>query len=224
MSRVHGRGRELVTGAVALVAAAAACFDPGEPTESDARITWAAYPDTVVAGEPFALEVAGPLAPNTCSRFDSLLLDVSGGALTVTGRRLTYREAWCTDDRVSFYDVREVVLPRAGRYAVRTGDGVGLGGLLVLDTGEFSRIRAQGEGTVRTAGGCLFFGPGWAHGQRPFPIRNPPERVRRVADTDTVVHLAGDVRGFVRCGGYGTRPAIRVDSARVTDRTGDDWF
>lgn len=204
--------------------AVAACFDPGEPTEDDARIAWAAFPDTVLVGEPFAFEAAGPLAVNTCGRFDTLLLAVSDSAVDLAARRLVYTDAWCSDERVSWYEVREAAIPRAGRFPVRTPGGVELGTIVARDSGAFSPSRARGEGTVRSAGGCLFFGPGWAHGQRPFPLRDPPDRLRRVAGTDTVVWMEGALRGYEQCGGYGTRPSVRVDSARVTDRTGDDWY
>lgn len=200
------------------------CFDPGEPTADDARVTWAAYPETVVAGEPFSFEAAGPLASNTCGRFDTLFLETTDSSVALSARRLVYTEAWCTDDRQSFYQVRVVELGRSGRYAIRAADGRPLGALVAVDSGRPSLMRAVGEGTLRRAGGCLFFGPGWAHNQRPFPLRDPPDRLHRTADTDTVVHVTGTIRGYVQCGGYGSRPAIEVDSARVTDRTGVDWY
>lgn len=218
------RSRALPVAVLALAVAAVACFDPGEPTPDDARVAWATFPDTVLVGEAFAFEAAGPLAVNTCGRFDTLVLDVTDSAVAVSGRRLIYTDAWCSDGRVSWYEVREVRMPRAGRFPVRTADGGELGTIVARDTGAFSPARARGEGTVRSAGGCLFFGPGWAHGQRPFPLRGPPDRLRHVAGTDTVVWLEGTLRGYEQCGGYGTRPAVRVDSMRVTDRTGDDWY
>lgn len=223
-SDARGRGAPGALVLTAAALAAAGCFDPGEPTPQDARVTWAAFPETVATGRPFAFEAAGPLAPNTCSRFDTLVVEVSDSTVTVSAGRLTYTEAWCTDDRVSFYEVRELVLPREGRYRVRTAAGDELGPLVARDGGPFSSSRARGAGTVRYAAECFFFGPGWAHGQRPFPLRGAPDRLRRTADTDTVVWVSGEIRGFERCGGYGTRPAVRVDSVRVTDRTADDWY
>lgn len=219
-------GRPAAVGVLAVAAAAllAGCFDPGEPTPGEARVTWAAYPETVLVGERFSLEAAGPLAPDNCSRFDTLMLEVSDSALALSARRLVYTEAWCTDDRRSFYRVQPVTLRRPGRYPVRAPSGVDLGAVVALDSGTFSPVRAVGLGTVRRAGGCLFFGPGWAHAQRPFPLLDAPDRLRRVAGTDTVVRVTGRLYGYRRCGGYGSRPAIRVDSVRITDRTGAGWF
>lgn len=199
-------------------------MDPGEPTPDDTPVAWAAYPETVVVGREFSFEVAGPLATNSCARFDTLVLEVSDSAVALAARREVFTEGWCSEGRTSFYEVRALVVPRAGRYPVRTAAGRDLGTLVAADSGIFSAMHTVGEGTVRYAGGCFFFGPGWAHGQRPFPLRDAPARVRRVAGTDTVVRVAGRLRGYSRCGGYGSRPSIRVDSARVTDRTGADWY
>lgn len=221
--KVPRPGRKILA-ALAFPALLAGCLDPGEPTPDEARVTWAAYPETVRAGELFSLEAAGPLSADACARFDTLVLGISDSSVTLSARRQVYTEAWCTDDRLSFYEVRAVRVPGAGRYPVQAAGGSELGILVARDSAGFSRMRAIGEGTVRHAGPCLFFGPGWAHNQRPFPLRDPPDRLRRVADTDTVVWLAGRLTGYVQCGGYGSRPAIRVDTVRVTDRTGDDWF
>lgn len=218
------RWRAAALAALAGGALLAGCFDPGEPTPREARVTWAAYPETVVAGREFSFEAAGPLSTNSCGRFDTLFVDRSDSAVTVSSRRQIYTEAWCTDDRLSFYAVRVLTMPWPGRFPVRTAEGRDLGTMVVRDSGAFSNARATGEGTVRWAGGCLFFGPGWAHNQRPFPLRDAPDRLAEVAETDTVVFVGGELWGYRQCGGYGTRPSIRVDTFRVTDRTGDEWY
>lgn len=219
-------GAPRVATAVALAAlpALGGCLEPGEPTYEDARVAWAAYPETVVVGETFSFEAAGPASTTTCAYLDTLMLEIGDSAATVSARRRVYDNPWCSETRVSFYEVRAVEVARPGRYPVRTAGGRELGALVAVDSGRFSPLTTRGEGTVARAGGCLLFGPGWASNQRTFALRDAPEEVRRVAGTDTVVRVAGDLLGYSLCGDFGSRPTVRVDSARVTDRTVDDWY
>lgn len=203
---------------------ASACLVPGEPVADDAHVAWAAYPDTVVAGATFSFELAGPVARNTCGRLDTARVEVGDSTITLWARREVYPEAWCSDERVSFYEVRSMEMARPGRYTVRTADGRPLGTMMVRDSGTFSRVRTRGEGTLRSGGGCLFFGPGWGSNQRPFALRGAPPRLEALAGTDTVVRVEGVLLGFSLCGGFGSRPSIRVDTAWATGRTGDDWY
>lgn len=211
----------------ALVAAAAvvgtACWRVGEPTPDDARVTWTAYPETVRVGETFSFEAAGPVSRNSCARLDTVVVSVTDTALRVSARRSLF-DTMCPDDRVSFYHARPLSMPAAGRYPVITAEGKRLGALIAVDSGDFSLMRTVGEGTVRTGGGCLFFGPGWANNQRPFALEGAPESLRSAADTDRVVWVRGTLYGFSLCGNYGSRPRILVDSARVTPHRAPDYY
>lgn len=217
-----GAGARLL--AAALIPIAAACWQVGQPSEGPALVTWAAYPDTVVVGQTFPFEVAGPVAPNTCGRLDTTTVAVTDTAILVAARRSVYRSVFCSGSRVSFYVPRALTIEKPGRYPVLAGGGRRLGVLLALDSGAFSPERTVGEGTVRHGGGCLLFGPGWASNQRPFALRGAPPRLEALAGTDSVVRLIGPLSGFAQCGGVGSRPVIRVDSASVTGKLAADWY
>lgn len=220
------RGTEVARPAAVVLAAAvlaSGCWRTGEPTPGDALVTWAAYPDTVVAGELFSLEFAGPVAPNQCARLDTAVIEVGDSVVTLSARRSTF-ETMCADQAVSFYEARPLRVEAPGRYRVLTADGLELGELVVVDSGRFSPVRASGYGTVRSAGGCWVFGPGWAANQRPFALRDAPPELRAEAGTRRVVYVRGRLRGFQACGWYGSRPAIAVDSVAVTERTTADYY
>lgn len=203
---------------------AAGCWQTGEPTPGDALVTWAAYPETVVTGETFSFEFAGPVAPNTCGRLDTAVLAIGDSVIELSARRSTFERALCAKQRVSFYEARPIRLERPGRYRVRSAGGPELGTLVAVDTGGFSPMRAIGLGTIEAAGGCSLFGPGWAANQRPFALRGAPEEVTATAGSDRIVHVEGRVAGFTMCSWYGSRPTIRVDAARVTERRGADYY
>lgn len=207
----------------AVAVAVAGCWRVGEGTSGEARVTWAAYPDTVVAGEAFSFEFAGPVAHSACGRLDTAILSVADSTIRLDARRTTF-DAMCAGDRVSFYQARAIRLERPGSYAVLTADGRPLGTLMVRDSGRFSPMRAVGEGTLERAGGCLVFGPGWTGNQRPFALRDAPESLDAEAGTDRVVGVAGRLVGFTSCSWYGSRPTIRVDSVWMTDRKGSDYY
>ncbi|MDX1393884.1 MAG: hypothetical protein R3195_05820 [Gemmatimonadota bacterium] len=210
--------------ALALVAAATqACWRTGEPTPSDAIVAWAAYPESVRVGDTFLFEFAGPVTPTACGRLDTATLAIEAGAITLEARRSTF-SAVCANQRISFYEARPLAIDSAGAYPVTTADGRELGTLVATDSGPFSGIVTIGEGTVREAAGCVFFGPGWIGGQRIFALTGVPEPVRRVAGSDRVVYVRGTLRGFSFCGNWGSRPRIRVDTAWVTDREAADWY
>lgn len=214
-------------GAAALamaVVVAAGCLDPGDPTPAPARVAWAAWPETVVVDETFSFELAGPISLNSCGRLDTATVAVTDSTLELTARRSVFLEAMCSEDRRSFYQVRPLRVERAGRYRIRTGEGDDLGTLVAVDSGRFSGMTARGRGTLRTGGGCVFLGPGWAQNQRPFALRGLPARMERLAGTDSLVHVEGRLHGFSLCGGFGSRPSIRVDTAWATGRTGEDWY
>lgn len=206
------------------LAATAACWRVGEPVPDAAKVAWAAYPDTVVVGEVFSFEFAGPVSPDGCARMDSARLAVGDSTIRLAADRSLFPDALCADQRMSFYEARPLTVDRPGRYRVHTAEGLDLGTLVAVREGRFSRMKAQGEGTLRRAGGCVFFGPGWASNQRPFALRRVPPRVEAVAGTDTLVRIRGTLYGFASCGAFGSRPAIRVTEARVTDRTGADHY
>lgn len=220
--RARAPGRPIA--ALALAAAATqACWRTGEPTASDAIVTWAAYPESVRVGDTFLFEFAGPITPTACGRLDTATVTVEPGAIALAARRSTF-SAVCANQRISFYEARPLAIETAGAYPVRTSDGRELGTLVATDSGPFSGILTVGEGTVREAAGCVFFGPGWIGGQRIFALSGAPAAVREVAGSDRVVHVEGTLRGFSFCGNWGSRPRIRVDTAWVTDRQAGDWY
>lgn len=226
--RSPSRGGSTAARRVACAVAAAAfglagCWRIGEPTPDDAAVTWAAYPETVRVGRVFSLEYAGPVSRNSCGRLDTSRVTVSDTAVLLSARRSLY-DTSCPGDRVSFYEARPTTVESPGRYPVRTAGGRRLGTLVAVETGPFSGMVTVGEGTVREGGGCLFFGPGWASNQRPFALEGAPERLRRVAGTDTVVWIRGDLLGFTLCQAFGSRPRILVDSARVTGREASTYY
>jgi hypothetical protein len=209
--------------ALTLALSAAACWRIGEPTESAALVTWAAYPDTVVVGEVFSFEFAGPVAPDACGRLDTAIVRVEDDAIHLSGRRSVY-DTMCADSPVSFYEARPLTLERAGRYRITTSDGADLGALVALDSGSFSPMRATGEGTVMEAGGCLLFGPGWVGNQRPFALRGADAGVRAESDTGRRIRISGTLSGYTLCGSFGSRPVISVESATVTESTVREYY
>ena len=206
-----------------LAVLAAACWRIGEPTESAAVVAWAAYPDTVVVGEAFSFEFAGPVSPDACGRLDTAIVRVTGTEIRLSARRSVY-DTMCSDSPVSFYEARPLTIDMPGRYTVLTPEGLGLGSLVAVDSGSFAPMRARGEGTVTEAGGCLLFGPGWVGNQRPFALRGASAEVRAENDTGRRVHVTGVLAGFTLCGAFGSRPVISVDTAWVTDRSGADYY
>ena len=205
-----------------LALVSAACWRIGEPTESAAVIAWAAFPDTVVVGQPFSFEFAGPVSPNACGRLDTAIVRLDGSHIRLSGRRSVY-DTMCSDSPVAFYEARPLRIEEAGRFRV-SADGLALGEIVAVDSGRFSPMRARGEGTVAEGGGCLLFGPGWVGNQRPFVLRNAPDEVRSEADTGRRVHVVGTLAGFGLCGAFGSRPVISVDTAWVTDRKIEDYY
>jgi hypothetical protein len=205
-----------------LALAVTACWRIGEPTESEAVVAWAAFPDTVVAGELFSFEFAGPVSQNACGRLDTALVQVQGRDIRLTGRRSMY-DTMCSNSPVAFYEARPFQIDSVGTYQV-SAEGVDLGGIVVVDAGRFSPMRARGEGTVTEAGGCLLFGPGWVGNQRPFALRGADTDLQSEVDTGRRVHVIGDLAGFRLCGPFGSRPVIAVDTSWVTDRTVDDYY
>jgi hypothetical protein len=109
-------------GTIALIAAllSTACWRIGEPTESAAVITWAAFPDTVVVGQAFSFEFAGPVSPDACGRLDTALVLVDGSDIRLSGRRSVY-DTMCSDSPVAFYEARPLQITGAGRYRVSAG-------------------------------------------------------------------------------------------------------
>ena len=202
---------------------AAGCGE-GTPTEGPARVTWVAYPETVVVGKAFPFEIAGPVGPTTCARLDTSAVTISDSGIVVSGRRSVYHSFLCSHTRVSFYVPRALRVERAGLYPVLTPERAALGTLVAVDSGAFSSLRTLGEGTVQRGGGCLLFGPGWASNQRPFSLHGVPARIVALAGTDSVVRVVGDLAGFDQCGGLGSRPVIAADSASVTGRLARDWY
>lgn len=223
------RGRS-AAGAAALallaacVLASTACWRIGEPTPDDADVAWAAYPDTVVAGETFSFEFGGPVSPNSCARLDTATVDLEDGEVVVGARRGVF-DTMCPDDRVSFYRAGALSLPEPGRYPVRTATGRDLGAITALGSGEFSVMKAVGWGTLRQGdGGCVFFGPGWATSQRPFDMVGLPERALETVGTDRVIWMRGRLRGWSMCGAFGSRSRIVVDSIRVTEHLAESYY
>ncbi len=204
-----------------LLTAAVACWRIGEPTASDALVSWAAFPDTVVAGEVFSLEFAGPITPNACGRLDTATVAVSDSIVFLDARRLTY-DTSCPDTPVSFYEARALQLT-AGHYTVR-GEHREFGRIVALDSGRFSRMRASGEGTVGAGDGCALFGPGRLGNQRPFALIGDLDLVGTALDSDRVVWIRGALSGFTLCGSFGSRPAIRIERAEIRDGTSEDYY
>jgi hypothetical protein len=218
------RRRGALDPSIVLIATiAAGCWRIGEPMPDEAIVSWAAYPDTVVVGESFSLEFAGPVSPTTCGRLDTAVVALSEEEVVLSAERSVF-DATCSRERVSFYHARPFSLERAGRYRVRTRGGLDLGTITAVDSGRFSPMVAVGEGTVRSVGGCWLFGPGWASNQRPFALRDAPDEIAAEAGTDRVVFVRGSFAGFTLCGRWGSRPSIRVDSSRVTERRGRDYY
>jgi hypothetical protein len=205
-----------------LAGASTGCWRIGEPTESDVLVTWAAYPDTVLAGKVFSFEFAGPVTPNACGRLDTATVEISASAINLAGRRSVY-ETMCAQSPVSFYEARPLVLDSAGSYVVRAA-GSELGTIVAIDSGSFSRMTTIGRGTVRDVESCLLFGPGRLGNQRPFALLGRvPDAVANAAELE-IVHVSGALAGFTLCGLYGSRPAIRVDTAWVTGQLVDDYY
>lgn len=200
----------------------AACWRIGEPTESAAEIVWAAFPDTVVTGQTFSFEFAGPVSPNACGRLDTAVVRFDGFDIRLSGTRSVY-DTMCADSPVAFYEARPLQIDTAGTYRV-VANGLLLGHLVAVDSGRFSPMKARGEGTLAEAGGCLLFGPGWVGNQRPFVLRGAPAAIRAEVDTERRVSIVGTLAGFSLCGAFGSRPVIQVDSARVTDRRIEDYY
>jgi len=207
---------------LALTLLSAACWRIGEPSESDAEIVWAAFPDTVVVGKTFSFEFAGPVSPNACGRLDTAVVRLEGRHIRLSGKRSVY-DTMCADSPVAFYEARPLQIDTAGTYRVVAGER-DLGHIVALDSGRFSAMRTRGEGTLAEAGGCLLFGPGWVGNQRPFVLRGAPGALRREVDTGVRVYVAGTLTGFSLCGAFGSRPVIEVDSGRVTDRRIEDYY
>lgn len=186
-------------------------------------MTWAAYPDTVVVGEIFSFEFAGPVSPNSCGRLDTAMVAVTDSSIVVSAIRSVY-DTSCSRSRVSFYEASPLRIDRAGTYAVVSSGGRRLGELVAIDSGGFSRMRAIGVGTLRQAGGCQLFGPGWAYNQRPFALRNAPPEIAELDDSDRIVFVEGSLVGYTLCGSFGSRPAIEVERAEVTEAGSDDYY
>ena len=216
------RGAGALAVSLIVATAAAGCWRLGEPTASPVEVTWAAFPDTVLAGEVFSFEFAGPVSRDACARLDTAWITVTDSTVEISGTRSRY-ETLCSDNRVSFYEAGPMRIEAPGSYRV-LASGTDFGRLTVVEEGEFSPLRARGWGTLRRAGGCIFYGPGWAGNQRPFALQGETEALERVVGTDTLVWVRGRLSGFSLCGPYGSRPRIVVDSAEITDRTGDDYY
>lgn len=212
-------------GAGLCLLALTACWRIGEPSESDAVVAWAAFPDTVGADEVFPFEFAGPITPDACGRLDSAVVAVTQSSIELSARRLTF-DTMCPDSPVGFYEVRALSLP-AGSYEVRAGTVV-LGRIESIRDARFAPMRAAGTGTLRRAGGCILFGPGRIGGnQRPFALRGTDlngDVGNAALDGLRLVEMRGTVSGFTVCGEFGSRPVIRVDELTVLDRSADDYY
>ena len=171
----------------------------------------------------FSFEFAGPVSPDACGRLDTVLVQVGDSTVILSGSRSVY-DTMCSDARVSFYEARALEIPSPGVWKVRTLDGRNLGSFVAVDSGSFSPMRAIGEGTLHSAGGCLLFGPGWIGNQRPFALRGDTAGLAAASGSDRRVRLDGHLAGFTLCGAWGSRPVIRVDSASVSDSTGLQYY
>ena len=210
---------------IALIVAllSAACWRIGEPTESAVVIAWAAFPDTVVVGQVFSFEFAGPVSEDACARLDTAIVQIDGMVIRLSGKRSVY-DTMCSGSPVAFYEARPMRIDTAGRYTVSAESGLDLGHIVAVDSGSFSTMRARGEGTVTEAGECLLFGPGWVGNQRPFVLRSAPAEIRDETDSGRRVHVVGALAGFSLCGAFGSRPVIAVDTAWVTDRRTEEYY
>lgn len=184
-------------------------------------MSWAAFPDTVVAGEVFSLEFAGPITPTACGRLDTATVTVTDSTVFLAARRLTYETA-CSKTPISFYEAHPLRLT-AGTYLV-LGARRTFGRIVAVESGRFSRMRVFGEGTVRARGGCILFGPGRLGNQRPFALVGDTREVAPALDTDRVVWIRGTLSGFSLCGSFGSRPAIRVVEVTIRDGTSKDYY
>ncbi len=184
-------------------------------------MSWAAFPDTVIAGEVFSLEFAGPITPNACGRLDTAVVAVNDTSIYLQARRVTY-DTSCPRTPVSFYEARPMRL-LTGTYVV-LGDRQTFGRIVALDSGTFSRMHVSGEGTVRARGGCTLFGPGRLGNQRPFALRGDVGEVTEALDADRVVWIRGTLSGFSSCGSFGSRPTIRVDETAIREGTSSDYY
>lgn len=198
------------------------CWRIGEPTESDAFVTWTAYPETVRVGETFSFEFAGPISPTACGRLDTATITLTDTTIVLSAQRSTF-SVMCANQRISFYEARAIQVSNPGEYPIHTVGGVDLGTLFATDSGAFSAVYTQGEGTIRDVGSCWLFGPGWIGNQRVFALSNVPPELREVGTTQ-IVYVRGQLRGFTSCGIWGSRPRIRVDTAWATDRRVGDLY
>ena len=216
-------GRAPHLAALALtVLLAAGCWRLGEAYESEALVTWVAYPETVRVDAPFSFEFGGPVSPDQCGRLDTATLAVTDASIELAALRSTFR-AMCAPQHVSFYEARPLRIATPGEYRVRSSTGIDLGTLVATDSGSFSAVRTWGEGTIREAAGCWLFGPGWIGSQRVFALDRLAPELQEVG-TDRVIYVRGQLRGFISCGNWGSRPRIRVDTAWVTDKRVGDLY
>jgi len=204
-----------------LLVIAAGCWRIGEPTSSEALVSWAAFPDTVIAGEVFSLEFAGPITPNSCGRLDTATVAVTDSTVFLRASRVTY-DTSCPRTPVSFYQARAMQLDQ-GTYSV-VGERQTFGQIVALDSGSFSRMHVSGEGTVRASGGCTLFGPGRLGNQRPFALVGNTGLITGSLDADRVVWIRGTLSGFALCGSFGSRPAIRVEETAIRDGSSEDYY
>ena len=86
------------------------CWRIGEPTESQAFVTWAAYPETVRAGEMFSFEFGGPISPTACGRLDTATMTLTDTAIVLSAQRSTFSVV-CANQRISFYESRSTQIP-----------------------------------------------------------------------------------------------------------------
>ena len=204
-----------------LLAPLSGCWEIGEPTPSDAIVSWAAFPDTVVAGEVFSMEFAGPITPDACGRLDTATVAIGDSSVVLQASRLTY-DTTCPDTPISFYEARPLQLPE-GTYTIRSESRI-FGQVVAVDSGSFSRMGAVGEGTVDVGGGCTLFGPGRLGNQRPFALLGDIGDVTTVAGSNRVVWVRGDLSGFTLCDSFGSRPAIRVSEWEIRDGASEDYY
>ncbi|WP_419163176.1 hypothetical protein [Candidatus Palauibacter sp.] len=198
------------------------CWRLGDAIPSDALVTWVAYPETVRVDAPFSFEFAGPVSPDGCGRLDTATLAVTESSIELAARRSTFR-AMCAPQHISFYEARPLTIGTPGEYVVRAPTGIELGTLVATDTGRFSAVRTWGEGTIREAAGCWLFGPGWIGSQRVFALDGLDPGLQEVG-TNRVIYVRGQLRGFISCGNWGSRPRIRVDTAWATEKRVGDLY